>query len=134
MTMKSFEDYLQEIGETIAAETDNGAQGAFLYAEVGPDFVYELLFQESESGIECLNTSNALSEVLLEAWQNSEPGKAWATISYSMTGDNFDVILRYSDEISEEEDTEDRVRQVLKARYGDRPIKYPQPPAEAMTL
>ncbi|MEP9359447.1 hypothetical protein [Sphingomonas sp. KR3-1] len=134
MTRKSLEDCLQAIGQAISDEVDGDPDGAFLYAEVGPGMVYDLLFLEREDYVECIDTSNALSEALLDAWYASDPRKVWATISYAVVGNAFDASFQYSDELAQEEDPEDRSRRVLKARYGDKPIKYPPPPSDAMEL
>jgi hypothetical protein len=134
MTGKSIEDWLQAIGQAIADEVDGEPDGAFLYAEVKPGMIYDMLLLEREGNVEYIVTSNALSELILDAWYASAPGKGWATISYAVVGNAFDVSFQYPDELSEADDPEDRSRRILKARYGDRPIKYPPPPPDAMEL
>ncbi len=132
MTERSLEDCLQAIGEAIVDEIDGDPDGAFLYAEVEPGMVYEALFLDKGDSVECIDTSDALSKTLFDAWYASEPGKAWATLSYAITGNAFDARFEYPDEVSEEEGPEVRRRRVLKARYGDKPINYPPPPDAAM--
>jgi len=132
MTEQSLEDHLQAIGEAIADEFDGNPDGAFLYAEMEPGVVYEALFLDRAGTVEYIDASDALSKALFDAWHAFEPGKAWATLSYAITGNAFDASFQYLDEISKEETPEDRRRQILKARYGDRPIKYPPPPETAI--
>jgi hypothetical protein len=132
MTKKSLEDSLQAIGQAIANEIDGDPDGAFLYAEVEPGMVYEALFLDRGESVEFILASEALSTTLFDAWYASEPGKAWATLSYAITGNTFDASFQYPDEVSEEEGPEERRRRILKARYGDKPINYPPPPDTAM--
>lgn len=134
MIKRPLEDCLQAIGQAIADAIDGDPDGAFLYAEVEPGVVYEALFLDKGDGVECVFTSSALSKALFDAWYAADPGKAWATISYAIDGDKFDASFQYPDEISDDEGPEDRRRRVLKARYGDKPIKYPPPPSDAMEL
>lgn len=134
MTDRSLDDFLQAIGQAISDEIDGDPDGAFLYAEMKPGTLYEALFLDREDRVDCIDTSNALSETLFDAWHASEPGKAWATLSFAIVGDSFDARFQYPDEISDEEGPEDRRRQILRARYGDKPIKYPPPPPDAMEL
>lgn len=134
MTGKSLEDCLQALGQAIADEIDDDPDGAFLYAEVVPGMVYEMLFLEKGDRVESIDTSNTLSEAIFDAWYASDTGKVWATISFSIVGNTFNASFQYPDELSKEDDPEDRSRRILKARYGDKPIKYPPPPSDAMEL
>jgi hypothetical protein len=132
MTKKSLEDCLQAIGQAIADEIDGDPDGAFLYAEVEPGMVYEALFLDKGDSVENIDTSEAISKALFDAWYASEPGKAWVTLSYAIAGNAFDASFQYPDEISEDEGPEERQDRILKARYGDKPIHYPPPPDTAM--
>ncbi len=134
MSEESPESSLQAIGEAISEEIDGDPDGAFLYAEVEPGMVYEALFLDRGGSVECIDTSAALSEVLLDVWYACEKGKAWATLSYTIAGNTFDASFQYPDEISDDEGPEDRRRRILKERYGDKPIKYPPPPSDAMEI
>lgn len=134
MTGRSLEDCLQAIGQAIADVIDGDPDGAFLYAEVEPDMVYEALFLDRNGSVEYIDTSDVLSKALFDAWSASEPGKVWSTLSYAIVGSAFDASFQYPDEVSDDEGPEGRRRRVLKARYGDKPIKYPPPPSDAMEV
>jgi len=134
MTDRAIQDCLQAIGQAIVDQIDGDHDGAFLYAEVEPGMLYEALFVETADGVELVDASDVLCKALFDAWYASEPDKAWATLSFAIVGDSFDARFQYPDEISDEEGPEDRRRRILKARYGDKPIKYPPPPSDAMEL
>lgn len=132
MNEKSLEECLQAIGQAIVDEIGGDPSGAFLYAEVEPGMVFESLFLDRGDSVECIDTSDALSRALFDAWHASEPGKAWATLSYAIAGNAFDANFQYPDDLSEDESPEERRSRILKARYGDKPINYPPPPDDVM--
>lgn len=132
MNNDAFEESLQAIGRAIVETTGGNGEGAFLYAEAKPGMMSPSLFVDRGSYVECLMTSEALSEALFDSWEASEEGKEWAALRYTIDEGKFDARFQYPDELSEEEWIDDRRNRILSEKYGDRPIKYPPPPETAM--
>lgn len=132
MNDEILESRFQAIGQAVAYQVGGSAEGAFIYAEAKPGVMSQALFFDRGDYVEYVEVGEALSEALFDAWHGSEEGKEWAALCYTINGGEFDARFQYPDELSDAEWPEDRRDRILIEKYGDKPIKYPPPPSDAM--
>lgn len=122
---------LGEIGQLLAEDTAYPLDGTLLYAEVDSNYVAPSIFKNRGNNIVYRRPDlDRLGDALLDLWETEGPNNRWAEIEYLITGDRFDVVYTYADEIDPNEESLDRRERIVKQYFGDKPIIYPPFPPE----
>lgn len=123
---KTLEELLQEIGRLVGDSLGQDYNGAFLYAETKQGVVSAAIFKDLGDHVLAVFPSDKLSNALFEAWDLAEQDKKWASLSYTISGQQFDARFEYPAAFSLGEDYDDRLARVLAERYGGKTVRYPQ--------
>ena len=130
---------MNEIGSELTDLVGGDPNGVFLYVEIGDGWVSPSVFKDEGDVIRYYNPrSTSLSDMLWEAWyfEPDEPNMRWSVLEYAIKGKKFEVSMKYPEEVNVEVYDDDDVRRqsALRARFGDKPVVYPPPPAGAFEL
>lgn len=125
---------LQEIGSLMAETVGKDGDGAFLYAEVEPGAISWGVFIDRGADVDYFYINDRLDDALVSLWRAAEPGKKWSGLAYAIVQGSMDVQFYYEDGWKEGEAYFDRSERILAQRYGNKPIKYPPPPSDAIEL
>lgn len=119
---------LEDIGRQIFEDIGEDPEGVFLYAEVGDGWVERSIFKDKNSYVQYYPSSVDLCELIIEAWKAEPSDKRWAVMMYEIKDGRFDATFRYPEELDPEPVGIQRREDALRARYGDKPIRYPPIP------
>lgn len=103
----------------------------WIHIEAGDGWVSESIYRERPEVVEYVNFSSEevgpLFELITDAWDAEEPSKRWAEAEMDITDGTFTTRFRYPDEVELEEDEGSMARRdtALAARFGDKPVIYP---------
>ncbi len=128
---------MNEIGSELTDLVGGDPNGVFLYVEIGDGWVSPSVFKDEGDVIRYYNPrSTSLSDMLWEAWylEPDEPNMRWSVLEYAIVGKKFHVSMKYPEEVNVDEIDSERRQSALRARFGDKPVVYPPPPAGAFEL
>ena len=126
---------MNEIGQELADIAGGNPEGVYLYVEIGQGWVSPNVFKDDGKSVLWLDFDDAeLDDLLFEAWRLEPEGKRWSVMEYEIRGGKFEVSFKYPEEVDVESMDPDNREKALHARYGDKPIVYPPPPAGAFEL
>ncbi len=122
---------LARISEILARDTEYPLDGTLLFAEVDTQFVAPSIFKDCGNYIQYRDPDlHALSDALLDLWEDVESGKRWEEIEYVIRGGRFEVNYTFSEDIDHDEDTFVRRDRIVAKYFGGKPILYPDPPSD----
>jgi hypothetical protein len=114
-----------EIGGLVAQDIERDPEGAFLYTEVEKGMIFTSIFIDIGDRVIYRSASQDLIDKIYKTWMKIRPNNRWATISYTITGGKFNASFQFPEEIKENEEAEDRLIRILKERYGEKPVEFP---------
>jgi hypothetical protein len=126
---------MNEIGQELVKITDGNPDGIFLYVEAGSGWIEPSIFKDDGQIINYLESDETrLDDLLFDAWKAEPEDKRWSVMEYEISGGKFAVTFKYPEEVDVESIVEDRREEILRARYGDRPVVYPPMPEGAFEV
>ena len=101
--------------------------GLYLYVEVGDGWVGASIFKDEGDHVRYIDDREwGLAHALTDAWCLEPEDKRWTGMEYMIDGGKFDAKFQF-DDLDAYDGSDDRRQQFLRARYGDRPIRYRRP-------
>lgn len=130
---------MNEIGLELVETVGGDPNGVFLYVEIGEGWVDISIFKDEGEVVRWHNPRKTnLADLLREAWylEPEGPNMRWSVLEYTVIDKKFEVSMKYPEEVNVEVYDDDDVRRqsALRARFGDKPVVYPPPPAGAFEL
>jgi hypothetical protein len=95
-------------------EADEGSRDAGIFQDVGEEVIYH-------------DPTEDLFDDIGRLWEMAEQGQKWAVMLYDVREGKFDTRFIYAEDINPDESIVDRRERELIARYGDKPVIYPEP-------
>ena len=130
-------DILSELGQHIFEIIGQHPDGSFLYAEVDDDG-YEVAIFHEEGGerVVYYDADDELFEEIINLWETALDHEKWSVLEYDVRDGQFNSSFTYADQLDPEEDSHERRDRLVRARYGDKPVIYPDlgPDAVQLTL
>ncbi|MBB3981816.1 hypothetical protein GGR44_001475 [Sphingobium fontiphilum] len=126
-----------EIGVELVHIAGGNPDRIFLYVEIGDRWISPNVFRDEGHQIRNLDGSEALSDLLWEAWyaESDEGGiKRWSIMEYEIKDGKLDITFHYPEEVDVEIIDDERRQTALRARFGDKPVVYPPIPEGAFEL
>jgi len=133
MTSEAIGKILSDIGALVGSEAGVGTGDAFLYAEAAENVVGASLFKEKDDRVTYIPTSQTLSFLILDLWEAVPADKKWRALLMTVSGEKFDARFQYDEGWDEAEDEYERRPRVLTAKFGDKPIEFPDYDSEPVT-
>ena len=115
---------LSAIAGMVARTASPNPEGAFLYAEAERAFVSTAVFNDVGDFVQYYHCSDGLSMAVLDLWYLCDPAKKWAALLLTIVGEEFDARFQYPEDWGDDDDGERR-QKVLRAKYGDKEVRYP---------
>ena len=121
---------MSAIGAEGATIVGRDSHGLYIYAELDGGVVSAGVFKDEGEAVRYFDFTDELAELLPRAWrdESSDEAKRWAVMEYAVRDSAFHTQFKFPGQLDPNEDTTDRRRAALKARYGDKPIIYPPMP------
>lgn len=116
---------LNDIGNEIAFILDQHPNGSFLYSEAAENTCSVGIFLESEEVVTYFGPTDELFELVQNLWNVAEPDKKWSVFEYSVVDGRLNASFTYPDSIDADESDHDRYVRVLRNRYGEKPVIFP---------
>lgn len=125
------EEFYQRIGAEAVAMTPDGVEDLLVYAEVEDGSTDCGLFYRDSAGRviykECNSEFFDLIYSFWEYWQDSAGLPAFSTMTYSISSGEFNIDLKYPDQIIESEGIDIRRERALHQHFGNMAIDYSNP-------
>jgi hypothetical protein len=118
---------LAKIAAGLAHVAGPGPGDAFLYAEAHEEWVAPSIFKELDDRVAYRDVqgSDDIWEDILDLWYSESPDRKWNALVMTVSGTTFDARFLYSEGWDEAEDEIIRRGRLLKAKFGDKPVVYP---------
>jgi len=115
------------IGEAFLA----GEEGVdlFLYVEAGDGWMDIAPFKIRGDDMEWFLPDPEFGDVVSVISQTREaekPNNRWAAMEYEVIDGQFTVRLKYAEDLDPHEFTDDRRKEILQRRFGNKKIRYPK--------
>ncbi len=123
------QDILQEIGSELLSAAHDPVGKILLYAEVEDGVISADIFSQKDAGpVRFRFAPQALKGLIYRFWQAADPSKGqWATMSYVIEDERFNLSFEYPDVLKPNEDLADRRPRVVLAHFGDARVDYSVP-------
>lgn len=120
-----------QIAADIAQFVGSTALPIWAYIEAGDGWVQPSIFQERLDAAEYVDhgppVNGDLCDLIMAAWDAEAPDKRWAAMEMDIADGRFTTRLRYHDDVPRDDGygSTDRSDTALAARFGDKPVIYP---------
>lgn len=120
---------LSKIAKAVVQIAGPGAGDAFLYAEAREEWVAPSVFKGLEDRVvyRPFQIGDDAWKDILELWYSEPSDKKWKALVMTVSGNTFDARFQYAEGWDDTEDDLDRRDRMLKAKFGDKPVVYPDP-------
>lgn len=125
-------ELIQKISSLVLSLMPDGPRRFYLYVEAASNTCAASIYQEFDDRAVWLDPSSELFDELLELWAIADDDKKWGTLTLSIDDQRFAANFDYDRRLDVEDDLHDYREDALLKRYGDKPIIYPPPPADAV--
>jgi hypothetical protein len=115
-----------EIGALALDAASPAADGMLVYVEVSQGMIFTSVFTNKGDRVVYHDSTQELTGHIYKTWLSIEPGKRWATMTYTVDDGRFHTSFRYPDEVDVEDMSDERRQEAVKARFGNKPVHYPQ--------
>jgi hypothetical protein len=127
MATKEIGDMLSAIGQHTADILGKTPNDVFVYIEGGDQMQGGAVFDNLADRVEYHDPSIEMCEEIQRLWDAAEPDKKWIMIYYDIKDGKFSVEYFYPDQLDPGFWEHDYRQDALVARYGDKPVIYPEP-------
>jgi hypothetical protein len=121
---------LSEVGLEMVAVAGGDTTGLYLHAEAGEGWVGPSLFRDEGDRVSYLRLGRSKLGDLIITARETEPdlGKRWSVMEYVIEDGKYEAKFKFPDEVDVEGegDSIERRDAFLKARYGEKPVVYPE--------
>lgn len=121
---------LSEVGLETVAVAGGQTTALYLYVEAGEGWVGPSLFKDEGDQVRYIRLGRSKLGDLIIVARETEPdlSKRWSVMEYVIEDGKFEAKFKFPDEVDVEGegDSIERRDVFLKARYGDKPVVYPE--------
>jgi hypothetical protein len=98
----------------------------WLYIEAGDGWVEPSLYQIRPDAVEWTDPDMAFVDIIENAWYALDTGQRWAVMEMDIADGRFTSHMRFPGEVpTDGAGSMDRREAALAARFGDKPVIYP---------
>jgi hypothetical protein len=127
MASKKMGDTLSEIGQRVAIEMGRVPVDVFVFIEAGDQWCGGAIFENLEDKVVYHDFGDEMDDLILNLWEAAEPGKKWSVLLVDFKQGRFEAEFLYTDDLEHDPFEHDYREDALVARYGDKPVIYPEP-------
>lgn len=128
MATKELGDALNAIGQLVANVLNKVPEDVFVFIEAGDQWYGAAIFENLEDKVTYYEFEDgSLDEIVLPLWEAAEPDKKWSLLLYDIKDGAFDAEFVYTADMSQSPFEHDYREDALIARYGNKPVIYPEP-------
>ena len=124
------EHLLNDIAVEVYHVVPEGPRAFFLYVKGGNGFIGVSLYHNRGNEVRYIDDLGSLEDLFTDLWNNSEEGHKWHVVQMTVDGSKFTVEYDYTERT--DDDHHDYRQDALIARFGDKPIIYPDWDPEAV--
>lgn len=127
-------DILAGLGQHVAEIIGRDPDGSFLYAEFDEGLYEVAIFHDEGDKIVYYDADEVLFDEIINLWNTALDNEKWSVLTYDVKGDEFNSLFIYPDQLDPEEEDYERRERLVRARYGDKPVIYPDLGPNAVRL
>jgi hypothetical protein len=120
-------DALNKIGQLAADILGKVPDDVFIFIEAGDQWYGGSIFENLEDEVLYHGFEDGLGDVVLPLWEKAEPDKKWSLLLIDIKDGGFDAEFVYTADMEHHPFEHDYREDALVARYGDKPVTYPEP-------
>jgi hypothetical protein len=125
MATMEFGDQLNAIGQKVAAILGKLPEDVFVFIEAGDQWSGGAIFENLQDKVVYHDFDEGLDDLILDLWEAAEPDKKWSILLYDIKDGRFDAEFVYTADMDHHPFEHDYREDALIARYGDKPVIYP---------
>lgn len=125
MTTDATGELLNAIGQHVANILGKTPDDVFVFIRAADQCCSGAIFENQKSEVQYHEFGPETVDVILELWDAAEPDKKWSILLYDIKNGRFSVEYIYPDQLDPDESDIDQREHFLVARYGDKPVIYP---------
>jgi hypothetical protein len=119
-------DLLNTIGQHVADVLSKVPDNVFVFIEAGDQWCGGAIFENLPDQVIYHDFDDGTDDLILSLWEAAEPDKKWTILLYDIKDGRFSVEYIYPDQLDPDESSIDQRERFLVARYGDKPVIYPE--------
>ncbi len=127
MASEEMGDRLNAIGQRVAVDLGKAPNDVFVFIEAGDQWCGGAIFENLEDKVLYHDFGDEMDDLILSLWEAAEPDKKWSLLFMDIKDGRFDVEFHYTDDLEHHPIEYDYREDALVARYGDKPVIYPEP-------
>jgi hypothetical protein len=126
MATKEIGDMLNAIGQHAADILGKVPNDVFIYIEAEDQVQGGAVFDNLDDKIIYYDPSIEMCKEIQDLWNAAEPDKKWSILLFDIKDGKFEVEFFYTHDLEKDTYEHDYREEALVARFGDKPIVYPQ--------
>ncbi len=129
MATKEIGDILNAIGQHTADIIGKVPNDVFVYITASDQRQGGAIFENLPDQVIYYDPSQAMFKEIQHLWDAADPDKKWDMLHYDIKDGKFSVEYFYPEDLDPDIWNHDYREDALIARYGDKPVIYPEPDA-----
>jgi hypothetical protein len=125
---------LNQIGQQIANFLGKVPDDVFVFIHAADQMSSGAIFENLPEQVIYREFGNETHDTILELWDAAPADKKWSMLLYDIKDGSFDAEFIYTNDLEDEWDSLDYRQDALRARYGDKPVIYPNRDRNFRTL
>ncbi len=123
---------LNAVGQAVADVLGKTPDDVFVFIEAGDNWIGGGIFENLEDHVAWREPSDELDDLIVRLWKAAPAEKKWSVLLYDIKDGKFSVEYLYPETQIDEDGEEycihgELLDDALLARYGDKPVIYPEP-------
>jgi hypothetical protein len=127
MATKEMGDMLNAVGQHVANILGKTPEDVYVYIEAGDQWSGGAIFENLADKVVYHDFDEEISYLIIGLWDAAEPENKWSVIHYDIKDGRFDAEFLYTGDMELDTFEHDYREDALIARYGDKPVIYPEP-------
>jgi len=125
---------LNQIGQLVVKTLGKVPDDVFVFIRAADQMSGGAIFENLPEQVIYHDFGHDVHDTILELWDAAPPDKKWSMLLYDIKDGRFDAEFLYTEDLEDEWDSLDYRQDALRARYGDKPVIYPQREVNLRTL
>lgn len=125
---------LNQIGQLVAKTLGKIPDDVFVFIRAADQLSGGAIFENLPGKIVYHDFGHDVHDTILELWDAAPADKKWSILLYDIKDGSFDAEFIYTNDLEDEWDSLDYRQDALRARYGDKPVIYPNRDRNFRTL
>jgi hypothetical protein len=126
MATQAMGTILNTIGQHVADVLGKMPGDVFVYIEAGDQWCGAGIFENQTGVVQYHEFKPETDDLILDLWEAAASDKKWSILLYDIKDGRFSVEYIYPDQLDPDESSIDQRERFLVARYGDKPVIYPE--------